>query len=340
MTDQESSGHRRIAVIGGSGFIGSRLCGRLAMRGHAVINVDIQPPKPGIPGEHVSCDVRDRPLLRASLSQCTGVVLLAAEHADNVRPVEKYHDVNANGASVVASVCAELGIAQIVFTSSVALYGLNPDYADEGHPLEPFNPYGRSKLEAERVLMKWQLEQPSRCLCVVRPVVVFGPGNRGNVYNLLRQIQASVFAMVGDGENRKSMAYVENVADFLVHLLGKGSGLHLFNYADKPDLSMRELIGIVRAHQGKASAPVPRVPYALGLAVGYALDAVAAVSGRSFPVSAIRIKKFCANSCVDASKAQRDGFTPARTLAQGLSEMCDAEFPKNTPSLSQTGRTA
>ena len=54
-----------------------------------------------------------------------------------------------------------------------------------------------------------------RSLVIVRPAAVFGEGNRGNVYQLLRQIASRRFVMVGSGHNRKSMAYVGNVSALL-----------------------------------------------------------------------------------------------------------------------------
>ena len=68
---------------------------------------------------------------------------------------------------------------------------------------------------------------------IVRPTVVFGENNRGNVYNLLKQIANSPFFMIGMGVNKKSMAYVDNEASFLANSLGFGSVIYLFNYIDK-----------------------------------------------------------------------------------------------------------
>ena len=63
---------------------------------------------------------------------------------------------------------------------------------------------------------------------IVRPTVVFGEGNRGNVYNLLRDISSGNISWV-DLENRKSMAYVGNVAAFLVRCVSFDTGIHIFN---------------------------------------------------------------------------------------------------------------
>ena len=52
-------------------------------------------------------------------------------------------------------------------------------------------------------------------MTIIRPTVIFGEKNRGNVYNLLKQIASGKFLMIGKGQNRKSMAYVGNVVAFI-----------------------------------------------------------------------------------------------------------------------------
>lgn len=322
-----------IAVIGGSGFIGSVLIRQLQQVGHKVRNLDLVAPQPHAAGApFIQCDVREPASLQTGLSGVHVIYLLAAEHRDDVRPIDKYYDVNVGGARNVTAVATSLGIRRLIFTSSVALYGLNAPDADETRKPEPFNDYGQSKLDAENVLREWQALDDDRQLCVVRPVVVFGPGNRGNVYNLLQQMQSRAFAMIGKGDNRKSMAYVENVAAFLVYQLSKPSGLSLFNYADKPDLSMNELVAVVGNHTALGKRRIARVPYSLGLGVGYVFDLLARVSGRHFPISAVRVRKFCANTCVTADQSRQDGFTPGHTLADGLAEMMRSEFARQKAS--------
>ena len=162
------------------------------------------------------------------------------------------------------------GGSGFIFTSTVALYGLNAGIPNEESPVRPFNEYGKSKLQAEEVFRRWADYDPARSLVIVRPAVIFGEGNRGNVFNLLSQIASRHFIMVGKGANRKSMGYVENIADFLVHTLSMGPGIHVYNYADTPDLTAAELVSIARRklHQNNRTL---RIPYWIGLAGGSSL---------------------------------------------------------------------
>lgn len=317
----------RIAVIGGSGFIGSRLLSTLREHGHDVVNLDLQPSALHADVTTIG-DVRDRDAVRALTRGAAVVLNLAAEHRDDVRPVSLYDEVNVDGARSVVEAAEHNDVRRIVFTSSVAVYGLGQVDPDEAAPVRPFNDYGRTKLEAEQVYGQWRAAGRDRSLVVVRMCVVFGEGNRGNVYNLLRQIASRRFLMVGSGTNRKSMAYVGNVVEYLSSTLDAPPGTTLVNYADKPDLTTHELVEVVQTALHGRPRRTPRVPYAAALAVGWVLDVVARITGRTFPLSAVRVRKFCAETTVDSSRVQASGFTPATSLAEGLRRTMASEFPE------------
>ena len=124
------------------------------------------------------------------------------------------------------------------------------------------------------------------------------------------------------------MGYVENISAFLVHALSMGPGTHLYNYADKPDLTAAELVEIARRklHQ---SGRILRIPYWIGLAGGYFFDLAALITGRQFPISSIRIKKFCAGTQIAADKLSETGSIPRYSLEQGLERMIAADFQPN-----------
>lgn len=315
----------RVAVLGGAGFIGTRLVEVLRSQGADVVIGDIRCSDKH-PHLWKRCDVTVPESLPDVLRGADVVINLAAEHRDDVRPVARYHEVNVRGAEVVCAVASELDIRRVVFTSSVAVYGLPRGIVREGDACRPFNEYGRTKLLAESVYGSWWSKDPSRSLVIIRPTVVFGEGNRGNVYNLLRQIHSKRFLMVGDGRNHKSLAYVGNVAGFLAHTLACGSGSHLFNYADGPDFDMRTLTAEAARLMGRV-LPRVSVPYVAGYLVGSALDAAARISHKSFPLSAVRVKKFCANTQFSADRAGAIGFRPSVSLTEALARVIQSDFP-------------
>jgi nucleoside-diphosphate-sugar epimerase len=317
-----------ILILGGSGFIGTQLCSLLTERGIPFRIGDLRPSK-AFPDHWAQCDVRHLESLREVNRNARAIVNLAAEHRDDVRPLALYHETNVKGAINVCQAAREAGVSRIIFTSSVAVYGFHSFAADEDCPFLPFNEYGKTKLDAEGIYRKWAAEDPSRSLVVVRPTVVFGEGNRANVYTLLRQVASRRFVMTGPGTNIKSMAYVLNVAAFLAHLLAIGTGVHTFNYADGPDMSTRELVEYIKRCLGE-NGRTPHIPISLALAGGHLLDGVARVTGRKFPISAIRVRKFCESTQFRAERALQTGFVPPYSLLQGLERTIRSEFSSTT----------
>jgi nucleoside-diphosphate-sugar epimerase len=254
------------------------------------------------------------------------VINLAAEHRDDVSPRSLYDEVNIEGARNICEIANERAVNKIIFTSSVAIYGFAPPGTDESGAIAPFNDYGRTKWEAEQVYKQWQSEDPQkRTLVIIRPTVVFGERNRGNVFNLLKQIASGKFVMVGDGLNQKSMAYVENVAAFLEYALDFKPGVHIYNYIDKPDFTMNTLVGHVNELLGRSSVIKFRLPFSLGLLIGSSFDLAAKITGKKFPISAIRVKKFCANSLYK-SAIESTGFKPPVSLMEAIEKTVCFEF--------------
>lgn len=315
-----------IDLIGGSGFIGTRLTKILLEQNDANVQIIDKLPSLAYPSLVTIADVRDTNALRNAIRPNAIVINLAAEHRDDVEPRSLYDEVNTQGAQNICSVCEEKGVSHIVFTSSVAVYGFAPIGTDESGNIAPFNDYGRTKYEAEQVFRAWHAEASNeRTLVIIRPTVVFGEQNRGNVYNLLRQIALGRFVMVGSGENRKSMAYVENIAAFIEYSMSFKPGVHTYNFIDKPDFTMNQLVGSVKRMLGQYDNIGFRLPYAVGYGIGKGFDLVAALTGKRLSISSIRVKKFCANSVYNTA-IDNTGFVPPVPLAQALEKTIRHEF--------------
>jgi nucleoside-diphosphate-sugar epimerase len=315
----------KVLVTGGSGFIGTRLIQLLLeIKNVEVINFDIAT-STTYPEITTIGDVRDLNALIQISKDIDVIYNLAAEHADNVTPQSLYYDVNVVGAENIVKAAVTNNINKIVFTSSVAIYGLNRGTPNESLDPQPFNEYGQTKLKAEKVFNDWHATQPNSTLVTIRPAVVFGENNRGNVYNLINQIVSGRFLMIGNGLNCKSMGYVGNVAAFLEKQLEKDSGYYVYNYADKADLSAEQIVSIVRSEMGIKACNI-KIPYGIGLLGGYAFDLLSTLTGKKFPVSAIRIQKFCADTTIDSNAAMSSGFVPPYSLEDGLKRMIKHEF--------------
>tara|TARA_B110001450_G_scaffold247378_1_gene262373 strand:- start:1634 stop:2614 length:981 start_codon:yes stop_codon:yes gene_type:complete len=311
-----------ICIVGGSGFVGSRLIS--VLKNSKVYNLDKR--KSDFHNNISSIvDIRVESDIKFS-SDTNLVVLLAAEHRDDVSPSSLYYDVNVQGTKNVLNAMDKHGVKNIIFTSSVAVYGLDKINPDESHKHDPFNHYGKSKYEAELVINEWFNQNPKeKSVTIIRPTVIFGERNRGNVYNLLKQVCSEKFLMIGDGLNKKSMAYVGNVVAFIKFLIEeKESGYQVFNYADKPDFNMTELVTSIE-HKMKTKIPKVSIPFWLGMACGYFFDTLSFLSKNKLFLSSVRVKKFCATTQFNSMKAH-NLFEAPYTLREGLNKTLENEF--------------
>ncbi len=310
-----------IAIIGGEGFLGKRLKNNLDEKGIEYSNFDLAFPK----SHQGFIDVNNIGTLE-KLSKFKTIINLSAVHQDNIRPIKRYYDVNVEGAKNICSIASKYEINNIIFSSSVAIYGFAPKDTDESGFPNYFNDYGKSKYLAEEIYKDWYLKnEKNRTLTIVRPTVIFGEGNRGNFYNLSNQIAKKRFIMVGNGKNLKSICYVENVAAFFTHCLSLKKGLQIINYVDKPDMTMNELVFFIRKHLFKKNSTGLRLPFFLAISFGLLIDLFVKVSGLSFSISSQRIRKFTQNTSFVSSRKDL-GFKPPYTLEQGLKKTLDYEF--------------
>ncbi|MBR4320889.1 NAD(P)-dependent oxidoreductase [Treponema sp.] len=346
-----------VTIIGGSGFVGTRLVKRLLDGGYTVKIADKRK-SVTYPDLWVRCDVRNAPNetndfpesitdaasapgkhdeavkampMQSLLEVLKGsdvVINLSAEHRDDVTPRSLYDDVNVQGNENVLAACTELGIHKVIFTSSVAVYGFAPVGTDETGEINYFNDYGRTKFLAEGKYRDWLKKDSANCAVIIRPTVIFGEQNRGNVYNLLRQIASGKFPMVGKGTNRKSMNYVENVAAFIEYELTHDTepGEHLYNYCDEPAYDMNHLVLDCYKALGKPKTKLFHFPYWLAYCGGLCFDLLAFITRRKFAISSIRIKKFTQNTYFVGNNIKKTDFVAPVSLEEGLRRTIDYEF--------------
>jgi GlcNAc-P-P-Und epimerase len=307
-------------LIGGSGFVGTNIIQLLGKEN--CYNLDI---KPSILYNDITFihDIREPLDFNKKVDL---VILLAAEHKDDVTPVSHYYDVNVNGTKNVLNFMDKYQLKNLIFFSSVAVYGLNINNANEESKTIPFNHYGKSKLKAESEINLWFNKDPiNKKINIIRPTVIFGQNNKGNVYNLIKQIVKGKMVQIGNGVNCKSIAYIGNVSSFVKFIIDNSmNGYTIYNYSDKPDYNMNQFITLIKKISN-IDYKLIIVPYYLALFIGYIFDFTSFIFNKKFSISSIRIKKFCANTQIDSSKALTF-FKPTFTLEEGLENTLKHDF--------------
>lgn len=226
-------------VFGGSGFIGTRLVRDLAERQTPTLSVDIVPERERVSNaEYATGDVR-QPLDPALGAGAKAIYNLAAVHRTPGHPPQEYYDTNVQGALNVTALAEACDIRTIVFTSSISVYGPSEEIIDESSPLRPVSDYGRSKAMAETIHRQWLARSPDRRLIVVRPGVVFGPGEDGNYTQLGKALRRGLFAYPGRKGTIKSGGYVGELTNAVRFAVDRGEREITFNFA-YPDASTTE----------------------------------------------------------------------------------------------------
>jgi len=311
-----------ILLTGGSGFIGSHFHNYLP--NEDLINLDLNEPSFACQSTFIQGDIRIEGDIRKAIQgrNIKTIISLAAKHHDFGIGHDEYFDTNEDGTKMICKVAAEFGISEIIFYSSVAVYGLRQEISNENLEPKPDSPYGASKLAGEKVLEKWSREKPDRKVLIIRPTLVFGKNNMANMRNLIRQIDSGLYFHLGKADNIKSIAYVENVVQATLHLLHKMKpGVFIYNYADEPQLTTREIGNtIAEALSKKVRLTVPKT---LGVMMGVPFDIMIKLTGKNLPISSARIKKLSTPTHHSAQKLFSEGFKPKYSSEEGLKKMVE-----------------
>jgi nucleoside-diphosphate-sugar epimerase len=311
-----------ILLVGSAGFIGSHLSERLAEQGHHVRGFDLQVPAQQFgTTSTVAGDVRQVEDLCNALPGIDTVIHLAAVHFDFGHADQEYFDTNEGGMRALLTAMSRFNVRRLIFISSIAVYGDYPGWADEETPPAPETAYGASKLAAETLVQQWGVEDPARCVVILRPCAVYGERNVSNMMNLIRQIHSGYFVLFGSGRNVKATAYVGNLTSAVTQQLDQLScGVRTFNYADKPDLTVDEIVTTIRLALGKKSRPL-RLPLWLGLMAAFPFELITRLTGRDLPVSTARVRKLNRPTQVHADRIRAAGFRQQISSKEGLQRM-------------------
>jgi nucleoside-diphosphate-sugar epimerase len=131
--------------------------------------------------------------------------------------------------------------------------------------------------------------------------------------------------MVGRGCNRKSLAYVQNLADFILYTIKDKSGIHIYNYADKPDLSVREFVNIIKKELGQPKTDI-YIPFLIAYIVGCMADLFSFLLRKEMVLSSARVMKFTMPSTFSRKKGEE--FNPHFELKKAIRKTISYEFKK------------
>jgi nucleoside-diphosphate-sugar epimerase len=336
MSTSEMSAKQAVVIFGGAGFIGTHLAQHLLLHhaGTQIILVDLREPrnasycKPLQEGlasgavRYVQHDVRKPIPAGLCAEQVETIYNLAAIHREPGHQISEYFETNLLGAEHVVAYATGCLCKRIVFMSSISPYGPSEEPKTELSVPTPESPYGSSKLAAEKIHLGWQSAGPDRKLLILRPGVVFGPGEGGNVTRLLRSLVRGYFVYMGNRGTRKAAGYVKELAhvihfglDLLEqdHFLPEGKKVLLLNFSLNPSPTVEDFVNTIQ-HVGMLRRPVLSLPRSLLLAASYPIDTAAKLLGISQPISPVRVRKLFRSTNVQPMRLGQLGYEYKYTL--------------------------
>ena len=305
-------------VLGGAGFIGSHLLAGLAAGGAGpLISLDIADPARPVAGvDYRRGDVRER--FDDRVPEGVAIVYnLAAVHRTPGHPDHAYYDTNVAGAVNACRFAAGRGVRRLLFTSSISVYGPREAPYTETTPLQPVSAYGRSKALAEAIHESWVEADPSaRRLAILRPGVVFGRGEGGNVDRLLRQLRRRAFVYPGRRDTIKGCGYVGELVRAMAFCAARDEPVYRANFAYPHPYGIET---IARTLAAEAGLPAPRltVPWWMVMTAEGVFEALGRVGLRT-GIDRDRVRKLLTSTHVRPDRLLADGYRFETDLAGGV----------------------
>ncbi len=289
----------KIAIIfGGSGYIGRNLlksfienevfqkiyiCDINPLKGYDEENdrvvyklIDVRKP--------ISLDINDLD------KNSSWIFNFAAVHREPGHEYKEYFDTNIPGAENINDFARRFGIKNIFFTSSIAPYGRSLKQRSEGSNLYPETAYGISKALAERIHQKWLSENKEHRLIIVRPSVIFGPKDPGNVYRMIKALKKGTFVLPDGGDVIKGYGYIFGLIESILFVMNKEDELIIYNYAENPLVPLKEMVTIVKSELNY-NKPTIKMSVKLLSLVASVVQILFKIVGRKSDIHPVRVKK-------------------------------------------------
>ncbi|MDD2761367.1 MAG: NAD-dependent epimerase/dehydratase family protein [Methylomonas sp.] len=310
-----------VLVTGANGFIGGHLCEGLRQAGFELRTLN----RHAAPGDERSfrMDLARDPCPHGLLHNVDAIFHLAGKAHDlagNDNDASTYHRINTEGTRKLLEAAKLAGVKRFIFFSSVKAVGESDMQAmNETFDLPAVTPYGRSKFEAEQLVLHGDyVPHP----VVIRPAMVYGNTEKGNLSRMIKAIRWGLFPPLPEMHNRRSMVHVDDIvrAAILADETPQAAG-QVYIVTDGHCYSTRQIYDWVRASLGRSPVrwAIP-MEFLNGLAkVG---DMIGYLIGRRFVFDSAALRKLAGSAWYLSDKIERElGFKANRTLPEALPDI-------------------
>jgi nucleoside-diphosphate-sugar epimerase len=333
-----------VFVTGGSGFVGEHLIHRLAGEGHRVRALARSERSAravrGAGADPVMGDLSDEGSLREGADGCSLAFHAAAEVAD-WGPWEGFVRANVEGTERMLAACQAVGVRRFVHVGTEAglLAGGPLVNVDETAPLRPDSkaPYAATKAMAEQKVR--DANGDSFETIVVRPRLVWGPGDRTILPGLIEAIRAGRFAWIGGGRHLTSTTHVGNVVEGLVLGASRGRPGGVYFVTDGDPVVFRDFITQYVETSG-VEPPSRSIPTPLARALTAGSEALWRLFRVERPPPLTRMTLWVSSleTTIDISHAREElGYSPVVSIADGMEELARTNVQRSFGPGSEAG---
>jgi len=333
---------KTVIIFGGTGFIGTHLTAFLLEHfpGIKIVCADLrlfdssrflptlieEALKTGRV-RHVPADVRESLLSLGLPEHADLIVNLAAICREPGHEHHEYFETNLRGAENVCAFAEHVDCRNILFTSSIAVYGIMEKETEETSLPLPCTPYGSSKLAAELIHRCWQERGPDRRLLVVRPGVIYGAGENANVTRLIRAVLKRHFVYTGNRNTRKAGGYVKELCRALLWLFDRQCrekrGFLLANFGRSPLPTVQEYVEAILRTAHRSGQWIPSVPFSLVRGLSIPIATLSRMAGKKSAIDPLRVDKVARSTPVVPGELLRGGYPFLYSLDDALFDWLD-----------------
>jgi nucleoside-diphosphate-sugar epimerase len=322
------TGNDAVMVTGSQGFIGRALVSYLREIGRPVVGLD-RAVEPASVGDVLCCDLASLGDDGLDGMPCPPTIIhLAALCKEPGYPWRDYYANNAEATRRLCLAADSAGVRNIIFTSTMMAFAAGPWRRSESDFCDPDTAYGCSKLQAEEILRAWQVAKPGRRLRIVRPGVVFGPGDQGNMRRLIHALFRRRFAYIGRQDTVKGCIYVKDLVRLLVRLIDDDGPHDTYHAVYPHPTTIRDIVDAINGAWGWSRRPLT-MPYRLALAAAAPFSLVDPL-GTNFGIHPRRVQKLRLDTDISSLRLAEIDFAPQYSLSEAFDDWrqeCDGMLP-------------
>ncbi len=295
----------KVFITGATGFVGRSLMSRLRAMPVEIVSA----------GRSTASDIVIDDIIGSTKWQAdyfrevNSIIHLAAHvHKMSEPDTSRYFAVNRDGTVNLARAAAKAGVKQFIFMSTIKAMGecTEPNQPFTRHsPCLPTDPYGQSKWEAEQALFKIGEEHGMQIICL-RPPLVYGPSVEANFLSLMNLIKRRIPLPLAGINNKRSMVFVGNLIDLILHCLDIRETKGVFLVSDGQAMSTSHLV----AEISNAMKLQPRL---------FSVPSMLWTASQKLPVIGPITARLTTNLQVDIEETTMElGWSPPYSTRQGI----------------------